>query len=488
MDKVDLLIRGGTILDGTGAARYQADIAVNDGRIVQIGMLADCPRHEEIDAGGHIVAPGFIDVHTHDDRMVLASPMCEPKVSQGVTTVVTGNCGVSLAPFRSPTDIVTPPLNLLSKHPGDFFENFGSYLRAVEMARPAVNVLPLVGHMSLRCSVMPDTGRPANASETEEMAGMLRAAMMAGAAGFSTGLAYPPSRAADRREIAALAAVAGEFGGIYTTHLRDEANGISASLDEAFETARLAKAELILSHHKCLGPDNWGRSRETLDQIDLAKAKQPIALDAYPYTYSSTILLPEKLRTSLDTVVTWSTPHPEMAGRRIKDIAAAWECSVYEAAERLVPAGAIYFNMSEDDVDRILAHPCCMVGSDGLPHDTRPHPRLWGTFARVLGRYVREKRVLTLEDAVYKMTGLTASTLRLGDRGILCAGYAADICIFSAEAVADQATIDAPSERATGISHVIVNGRFTLRDGRQVQCGGGQVLQREPPRAAERRA
>jgi N-acyl-D-amino-acid deacylase len=471
----DLVLRNGTVVDGSGRAGFTADVAIVEDRIAAVGRLPAGSGRAELDVTGLVVAPGFIDVHTHDDRLVLIQPQAVPKITQGVTTVVTGNCGASLAPAML-NDPVPGPLNLLGKSAGDFFSSFADYVTAVGKASPAVNVVPLVGHMTLRASVGADPARAASADEIVRMQAMLREALETGACGFSTGLAYPFSNNASTAEVTALAAVAGEFGAIYTTHLRTEGEGMLAALEESFATARAAGVRLVISHHKCLGMSMWGRSAQTLAAIDEAARSWDVAFDAYPYTASSTILLPGKLKTARETWVTWSTPHPEATGRRVEDIASAWGCTPEEAAERLGPAGAIYVNMDEDDVRRIMKHPLCMIGSDGLPHDQHPHPRLWGTFPRVLGHYSRDIGLFPLEEAVHRMTGLPARHFGIADRGTVSVGAFADLCVFDPATVRDHADFTRPTEPAAGIVHVLVNGHMALRDGRHTGSGVGRII------------
>ncbi|KAA0574120.1 D-aminoacylase [Azospirillum sp. Sh1] len=484
----DVVLRNGMVADGSGRPVFAADVAILADRIVAVGPLPQGSGALELDVTGLVVAPGFIDVHTHDDRLILIQPEAEPKVTQGVTTVVTGNCGVSLAPVildAAGSDGAVPaPLNVLGKATDDFFGTFSAYLAAVEGASPAVNVVPLVGHMGLRASVGADPARAASDSEVAAMQAMLDEAMRAGAFGFSTGLAYPFSRNAPMEEVVALASVAGRYDAVYTTHMRDEGEGVLASLEESFATARAAGVRLVISHHKCLGVSVWGRSVLTLAAIDAAAEMSDIALDAYPYTASSTVLLPEKLKRSSETWVTWSTPFPEATGRRVEDIAADWGCTPEEAAGRLAPAGAIYVNMDEGDVRRILKHRLCMIGSDGLPHDQHPHPRLWGTFPRVLGHYCRETGLFTLEEAVHRMTGLPARQFGIPDRGVVRAGAYADLCVFDPATVSDRADFRSPTEPADGIVHVFVNGQPVLRDGGIVGARPGRVIRNPHTSAA----
>jgi N-acyl-D-amino-acid deacylase len=472
----DRLLRGGTVIDGTGAARYVADVRIESGMIAAVGADLEARGAEVIDVAGKIVAPGFIDVHTHDDQIVLAQPGMLPKISQGVTTVVVGNCGISLAPLVHAN--VPPPLNLLGGPDKYVHATIAAYADAVDRARPAVNVVALVGHSTLRVATMADPYRPATPAEQARMADLLREGMDAGAAGLSSGVFYATGAAADVEELVLLARVAGEAGGVYTTHIRDEHDKVIDSLDEAFETGRRGGVPVVVSHHKCAGPRNWGRTAQTLPHIDAARARQPLGLDAYPYIAGSTVLREEMVDGVIDILVTWSTPHPEMAARMLADIAREWGCTQQEACERLQPGGACYFQMREDDVQRVLAYPATMIGSDGLPHDQHPHPRLWGTFPRVLGHYSREVGLFPLETAVHKMTGLSARQFRLADRGEIREGACADVVVFDAATVRDTATFEQPKALSQGIECVIVNGEIAYRAGRTLPARSGRFLRR----------
>jgi len=472
----DRLLRGGTVIDGTGAARYAADVRIEDGMIAAVGANLDARGAEVVDVAGKIVAPGFIDVHTHDDQVVLSQPDMLPKVSQGVTTVVVGNCGISLAPLVRAD--VPPPLNLLGGGDKYVHATMAAYADAVDHAHPAVNVVALVGHSTLRVAAMADPYRPATAAEQARMAQLLREGLDAGATGLSSGVFYATGAAADVEELVLLARVAGEAGGVYTTHIRDEHDKVIDSLDEAFETGRRGGVPVVVSHHKCAGPRNWGRTRETLPHIDAARARQPLGIDAYPYVAGSTVLRREMVDGVIDILVTWSTPHPEMAARMLADIAREWDCTQQEACERLQPGGACYFQMREDDVQRVLAYPATMIGSDGLPHDQHPHPRLWGTFPRVLGHYSRDVGLFPLEVAVHKMTGLSARQFRLADRGEIREGACADVVVFDAATVRDTATFARPKAVSQGIECVLVNGEIAYRAGRTLPARSGRFLRR----------
>jgi len=471
-----LLLRGGTVIDGTGAARVRADVRVEGERIVAVG--ADLAEDDAVvlDAGGRIVAPGFIDVHTHDDQIVLSAPQMLPKISQGVTTVVVGNCGISLAPLVHAN--VPPPLNLLGGPDKYVWPTMAAYVAAVDAAQPSVNVAALVGHSTLRVATMDDPYRPATPSEQARMCDLLREGLAAGATGLSSGVYYATGAAADIDELALLAGITGAAGGVYTTHIRQEMDKVIDSLDEAFATARRGEVAVVISHHKCAGPRNWGRTTQTLAHIDAARQKQPIGLDCYPYVAGSTVLRSDMVDGVIDILITWSTPHPEMAARTLASIAEEWGCTLKEACERLQPGGACYFQMREDDVQRVLRYPPTMIGSDGLPHDQHPHPRLWGTFPRVLGHYSRDLALFPLETAVHKMTGLSARQFRLEDRGEIRAGAFADIVVFDAATISDRATFEQPKAKAVGVDCVIVNGAVAYRPGEAKVKGNGRFLRR----------
>ena len=456
----DLIVRNASLLDGSGTPARSGDLAVvgdTISRIEPAGTLSAASGRIVIEADGLALAPGFIDAHTHDDRAVVDNPGMEFKISQGITSVVTGNCGISLAPaiLDGPPP---PPLNLLGDRAVFEFPRFAEYADRLARVLPAVNVVSLIGHGSLRASTMADPFGRADERVVTDMRRMLATALEEGASGFSTGLFYPINAPADVEEVAALAELLRDHQGVYATHMRDEHDGVMESLSETFATAARAGVPVVVSHHKCAGRANWGRSRETLPLVEAAACRQPVGLDAYPYTAGSTVLDPRFVQEDIRTMVTWCTPHPELTGRELGDIAREWGCTMREAAERLNPAGGIYFQMDEADVRRILAFPRTMIGSDGLPHDTHPHPRLWGAFPRVLGHYARDERLFSVEEAVRKMTGLTAEQFGLRDRGLLREGFAADLVLFDPARVKDTATFEKPIAPAEGIERVVVNG------------------------------
>ena len=335
------------------------------------------------------------------------------KLSQGVTTVIVGNCGISAAPVQlrgEPPD----PMNLLGEADAFRYPTFAAYVAAIQAAQPAVNVAALVGHTALRNNHMDRLDRAATDSEIDAMRAQLCEALECGALGLSTGLAYMSANAASTEEVLKLAQPLASAGAVYTTHMRTEADGIRDAMEEAFAIGRASGVPVIVSHLKCAGIANWGRSEEVLHALDAARASQLAGCDCYPYAAGSSTLDLRQVDPRVEITITWSTPHPEVAGRSLAQIAETWGLSQLETARRLQPAGAIYHSISEEDMRRILAHPATMIGSDGLPNDPRPHPRLWGTFPRVLGRYSREEKLITLAEAVRKMTGMPAQ--RFGSR------------------------------------------------------------------------
>lgn len=486
----NLLIRNVQLIDGTGAAPYAGDLAVRGERIVALGDLSGWSADTCIEGGGRCLSPGFIDVHTHDDINVIRTPEMLPKLTQGVTTVVVGNCGISASPVRLPGDDVPDPMNLLGRVEDFRYAAFGTYAESVTAARPSVNVAALIGHTALRANFMDRFDRPASADEIQRMRVSLRQALVDGAIGLSSGLAYINARHAPEAEMRALVEEVGAAGGIYTTHLRDEFAGLLDAMDEAMATARHSDAPLVISHLKCAGVGNWGTAPLALEKLEQAARHQACHCDCYPYTAGSSTLDLGQVNDEIEIFITWSDPHPEMARQPLQAIADAWNVSLLDAARRLQPAGAVYHNMAEDDMRRILKHPLSMVGSDGLPNDPHPHPRLWGTFPRVIGHFCRDQGLFTLAEAIHKMTGLSASSFGLGDRGELRVGAYADLTLFDFDNVQDRATFDDPIAAAGGIELVVVNGAVAYQHGRLVQRAG-RLLKRTaksphfPPKTKE---
>jgi N-acyl-D-amino-acid deacylase len=504
----DVLITGGTVVDGTGADAYAADVAVRDGRIAFVGAAPrDARARTGIDAAGLVVAPGFIDLHTHADFTVETVPAAHACVHQGVTTVVTGNCGTSAFPAPA------------------FGVDFAAYAARVEAAEPAVNLAALVGHGTLRTAVVGADRRPATAEESARMGDLLDAAARQGAFGLSTGLIYAPGSFADTDEVAALADVAHAHGLLYATHLRDEGDGLLDALDEALGVALRTGVRLQVSHLKAMGPPNHGKVREALDRIDRARSSGlDVNFDAYPYTASSTLLtsrLPgwamdggnprllerledretfDRIAAELehgrdwsflpDAVVLAGLPpgrYTEFIGASLREVARRTRRGAAQAMldvlrEHRAEVWIINHAMAEDDVRTVLSHPACAIGSDGWELTTdcagSPHPRHFGTFARVLAAYCRDEGALSLPEAIRKMTSLPAARLGLADRGMLAAGLVADIAVFDPDKVAETATYHAPKSYALGMHAVLVNGIPVLTDAEQTSARPGRVLRK----------
>jgi len=457
MPGCDTLIRNASMIDGSGSAPEVLDIALRDGRICAIGASLDLRAATEVDGEGLALAPGFIDAHTHDDLAVLRAPEMLPKLSQGVTTVIVGNCGISAASARlrgEPPD----PMNLLGEASEFRYPDFAAYVAAIAKARPAVNVGVLLGHTALRNNHMDRLDRTATQAEIAAMRAELGEALEGGALGLSTGLAYLSANSATTEEVSELARPLGAAGAVYATHMRSETEPILDAMREAFQIGRENHAPVIISHLKCAGIANWGRGGEVLHALETARAKQDAGCDCYPYAAGSSTLDLRQVDERVKIAITWSTPHPEVAGLTLAQIAEAWSVTQMEAARRLMPAGAIYHSISEEDMRRILRHPATMIGSDGLPNDPRPHPRLWGTFPRVLGRYCREEKLFSLPEAIRKMTSLPAARFGLAGRGLIREGYFADLVLFDAARIIDTATFADPVQPAEGIAAVWVNG------------------------------
>lgn len=474
---MDTLIRNATIYDGTGSAPEVLDLAIAGDCIAAIGPSLKVNAATILEAENLALAPGFIDTHTHDDTAILSNPAMLPKISQGVTTIITGNCGISAAPVTlkgNPPD----PMNLLGDAQAFRFPTFAAYVEAVHKANPAVNVAALVGHTALRSNHMESLDRAATSSEIAAMRAQLEEALEHGAVGLSTGLAYLSANAATTEEVIALAQPLASAGAIYTTHLRSETEAVLDAMREAFTIGRDAHIPVLVSHLKCAGIANWGRSPEVLHALEAAQQSQPAAADCYPYAAGSSTLDLRQVDPRVKITITWSTPHPEVSGKLLSQIAEDWQTTQLEAAKRLQPAGAIYHSISEDDMRRILAHPATMIGSDGLPLDPHPHPRLWGTFPRVLGHYSREEKLFPLTQAIHKMTGLPAATFNFHQRGLIRESFYADLVLFNPATVQDTATFDQPQQPAKGIEAVWVNGTLSYTVKGSTKNRAGRFLPR----------
>ena len=456
----DTLIRNANVIDGSGNDAQLLDVALCAGRIAEIGSSIRAKAANVVEADGLCLAPGFIDVHTHDDTSVIETPQMLPKISQGVTTVIVGNCGISASPVRLKGEPPNP-MNLLGERDYFRYPAFTDYVAALETVRSSVNVAALIGHTSLRSNHLDRLDRTAVGVEIAAMRAELTAALAAGALGLSSGLAYSSAHAASTEEVIALAQALIGADAVYVTHMRTETDAILDAMDEAFRIGRSADSPVVISHLKCAGIDNWGRSGEVLHALEQARTTQLIGCDCYPYAAGSTTLDLKQVDPRVRIEITWSSPFSEAAGRTLADIAAEWNLSQLEAARRLQPAGAIYHSIDEQDMRRILAHPATMIGSDGLPWDKHPHPRLWGAYPRVLGRYCREQKLLTLPQAIRKMTSMPARRFGLAGRGAIAESYWADLVLFDPNTVSDTATFADPIRPAEGIAAVWVNGTLS---------------------------
>lgn len=497
----DVLITGGRVVDGAGSPWFLSDVAIQGDTIAAVGFLPEARARLKIDARGLTVAPGFIDIHTHARGGIFEQPAAENYIRQGVTTLMEGNDGSSPIPL-------------------------GPFLDRLAATPMTVNLGSFAGQGSIRQAVIGLEDRRATPAELEKMRGLVRQAMHDGAFGLSTGLFYVPGNYTPTEEVIELARVAGQLGGMHISHLRDEAEGVLASVAETIRIGEEGGLPTQVTHHKIIGKANWGKSRDTLCLIEQARARGvDVTVDQYPYTASSTVtsaLFPQwalagghaalmrrladpgqrgKIEAAIierltndrgggdpRNVVLANCPFDgALAGKNLADLAGEGGRpvtmeSAAEAAIELESRGgcqAIYHAMSEEDVERILRSPYTMIGSDGeIPGFGRgvPHPRSYGTFARVLGRYVRERKVLTLEEAVRKMTSLPAARLRLADRGLLRPGMKADLAIFGAATVADRATFLDPHQYAAGFRYVFVNGKPVILDGKLTDQRPGRVL------------
>ncbi|MDP1732048.1 MAG: D-aminoacylase [Devosia sp.] len=474
----DHVFRNALIYDGSGAAPYRGELGLTGDRISAIGGPGSIPSdagEREHDLGGLALSPGFIDAHTHDDRIVLDVPDMLPKISQGVTSVVVGNCGISLAPvtFSGPPPA---PMNLLGEARAYQFPSFAAYAAALARAVPGVNVAALVGHSALRLATMDDIAGKAGPAALDAMLAHADEAMAHGAIGLSTGLFYPTNAGADIEEVTRVAGRFAEHGGVYATHMRDEQDDVLKSIEETITTAEGARIPLIISHHKCAGVHNWGRTLETLPRLEAIAERHPVNVDVYPYAAGSTNLRADLITDTYRIMIAWSRPHPEMNARDLVDIAKEWDLDIHETARRLQPAGAIYFQMDEADVRRVISSKLAMIGSDGLPHDDHPHPRLWGTFPRVIGHYARDLKLFSIEAAVHKMTGLPAKVFKLAGRGRLAAGAFADLVVFDPATIIDKATYDKPLQQSLGIAKVFVNGVLSFSAAEGVVKRAGRLI------------
>jgi N-acyl-D-amino-acid deacylase len=492
MADYDLIIRNARIVDGTGTSGWEGTVAIRGDRIEAVGDVSgDATR--DIDAGGMVVAPGFVDVHAHDDAAVVKDPRVDFKIMQGVTTDVVGNCGAGNAPAN---DRFRPLYAagygaILGVEEPPPWRTTAEYYAAVDHARPAINVAAYVPHGVVRMNVMGSVRAEPDEAQMNEMRRLVDEAMQAGAIGMSSGLIYVPGAYTKTDELIELAKIVAKYGGIYTSHIRNESAGVMTAVGEAIEIGEAAGCGVQISHHKSSGAGAYGLTQQTLPYIAEARARGiDVTIDVYPYIASSSSLAAmyrigrgAAFETAEAIVASVKYNKEKYEGRYVRDIAADLDLPIREAVAKVLEdeentPSVIMFIMDEADVQRVVADDHCMVGSDGLPTDGKPHPRLYGTMARVLQRYVREEGLMTLEEAVRKMTSLPAKKHRLGKRGVLAAGWAADIVVFDPDTIEDVATYAEPRQYPKGIAHVVVNGQVAVEDGRQTDARPGRMLRR----------
>jgi len=496
----DILVRNGKIIDGAGNGWYYGDVAVKNGKIIAVGRQLNFTGAKTIDATGLIVSPGFIDVHTHLESDETKDPTATNFILDGVTTCITGNCG------SSNTDI-------------------GKYLRYIDSLKLSINVATLIGQNDVRKQVMGRANRDATAEELEQMKNIVDKAMREGAVGFSTGLIYIPGTYTKTPEIVELAKVAAKYNGVYATHMRDEGDSVVFAINEALTVGREAKIPVEISHFKLSGQQNWGRSKETVPMIEAARKQGiEVTIDQYPYTASSTsisTLIPDEILADNQDSINARLQDPQtrkyvinsmlkrLKKRKLKHFSYAVVAfykfdTTYNGksieqinlmkgnkhkkekeAETIVDimmhggASAVFHGMSEDDVKRIMKYPFNMFASDASIREFgagMPHPRGYGTNARVLAEYVRDQKVISLEEAIRRMTSLPAQKFQLHDRGLLAEGYAADIVVFDETNVKDVSTYDRPHAYSQGFKYVIVNGLLTVENEKPLGVRAGQAL------------
>lgn len=499
-DTPDIIIRNGKIIDGTGNSWFYADIAIKDGLIVRIGKLNNLKGKKEIDASGLIISPGFIDVHTHIEGDEVHNPEATNFIYDGVTSVVTGNCGGSQPDLKK-------------------------YFAMLDSMKISVNVASLVGHNTVRRAVIGTANREPTTDELVMMQGIVEKAMKDGAVGMSTGLIYIPGTYSKTEEIIELAKVCSKYNGLYASHMRDEGDNIIQAIEEAVRVGKQANLPVEISHFKVSGQQNWGRSDQTIAMVINARdAGLDVTIDQYPYTASSTslsTLLPDWILADGDDSIMARLRRPEtrkaakdqmirqlnkrklthfsyavvanhaaditLNGKSIEEInrLKGRPLTSSHEAETIIEmmekggAGMVFHGMSEDDVKNIMRYPFNMFASDAsirIFNQGVPHPRGYGTNARVLSKYVREEKVISLEEAIRRMTSLPAQKFHLKKRGLLKEGFAADIVVFNDKEVKDMSTFDKPHQYSQGFRYVIVNGGMVLDDGKHTGTRSGRVL------------
>jgi N-acyl-D-amino-acid deacylase len=481
----DITIHNARIIDGSGSPAFAGDVAVKDGRITCVGEAGAAAR--EIDAAGKVLAPGFIDVHSHDDGAFIRYPGMEFKLAQGVTSEVSGNCGHSTIPNEPNRKFM--PGDLASSR-GTSWTDLDGYFAACLAKKPAINNMMLVGHNRVRAYVLGLEKRLATAAELAQMRAHVARAMEQGACGFSTGLIYEPGRYSDTQEVVSLAEECAPYGGLYATHMRNEGDKLLEAVEEALTIATSASIGLHISHHKAAGKRNWGRIGESFARIDRAEADgASVTLDIYPYTAGSGPMWQYVNLEHID--VEWATnvmlnscpDDTTLEGKMIPEIADEKGWSIEETVRQVLttPRGTnvicTHFIIDEADIETNLRDRRVMIGSDGIPDlNGRPHPRLFGTMPRVLAKYVRERKVISLEEAIRRMTSLAADRFGMVDRGYVREGHHADLVLFDPATVQDLATYKDPKQEPAGIDLVMVNGQIACEAGRHTNAGAGRML------------
>jgi N-acyl-D-amino-acid deacylase len=527
---LDVKIVNARVVDGTGAPWFRGSIGIKNGRIVGIGLADGIEANQEIDAGGRVVCPGFVDVHTHDDLAVLRDPIHAPKLLQGVTSAVLGNCGFGGAPAsaRTRADLVSYIAPVLGPVPARReWWRFCDYVEDLKRNQASLNVVTQVAHGAVRIAVMGFDARPATPGEISDMSALVEEAMQAGAIGLSLGLLYAPGCYAERGELIALARVAARCGGMLNCHIRAEGDSLLDSLDEVFAIAEAAEAPIHISHLKVIGKRNWGTIQRALDQIEVRRqAGLDITCDIYTYTAGSSTLMSvlppwvsaggidqalarladpaerDRIRRDMQhnlpgwdnfvAMLGWdrvvvsgvdTEANRNLEGLNFAEIASLRGNDPCESMMDLIleergRVTMILHQMSEEDVKAVLRSDFAMIGSDGIPIDSgRPHPRHYGTFPRMIAKYVREERLMSLEHAVRKMTSISARRFGLRGRGIIAEGMHADLVIFDDREIRDTATFDSPRQFPEGISHVLVNGRVAATGSTPSEVRSGTLVQ-----------
>ncbi len=527
----DIIIKGARVINGTGNAWFWGDIAIKDGEIKQIGKMHQKAKRI-FDVAELVVCPGFIDMHSHSDMNILINPRALNKIMQGVTTEVTGNCGISPAPVDETTiDQLKASLGGDANEVDWNWRSLSEYYNQVKNNGLLVNIAPLVGQGTIRIAAMGFAYRPPRTEEMSEMKRLLQQAMAEGAFGFSTGLIYPPGSFTETEELIELAKGLKEYDGLYASHIRGESSTLIDAVKEAIKIGKEAKVKVEISHHKACGKRNWGKVKQTLRLIETARNEGiDVTCDQYPYTASSTGLsacLPPwvheggvekllerledpsmriKIRHDIDEKDNWdnmvmesgwdnivvasinSEANKYLEGKTLARVAQIQEKNPFDTLFDLLlqekgDVSIVIFDINEDDLRLVMSHPTMMVGSDGssLPSSSpegKPHPRNYGTYPRVLGKYVREEKVLTLEEAIRKMTSFPAQKLGIKNRGLLEEEYRADIVVFDPATVSDNATYEEPHHFPEGIKYVFVNGEVIVAKGEYTGRTPGEVLRK----------